>query len=164
MELWRILEEEALGRRACEIGLPALVESVEKASRIYAWCSRTGDLEVCGRMRRALGEAGRGLARLRILKALRGAEPGGSFDGEVFELVGRLVSAVGRILEGYPIDPYGRVPVQILEGLEHGGALLGRGRIYMIPLDRALALLATGRARLVSLSPPESPSSAPQTS
>ncbi len=151
MELGRILEEEAMSKKILEIGSAVISDEVDKISRILSWCSRSGEQDVCKRFEDVLERSSRSLARLRFFKALKGLDPGASFDKEILKIVGGLVESYSEILRGYPVDPYGRVPVRSKVDLYGDGIRLRRGYIHMIHMDRAVILESCGMVELVKI-------------
>ncbi|MEM4971718.1 MAG: hypothetical protein QXE01_10765 [Sulfolobales archaeon] len=149
MELGRILEEEALSKKIQEISFSQLVEEKDRISRIYSWCARRRDGEICSELERVLTDAVRSLMRLRIFKAIMGLDPGKSFDSEILKMVAKIQDIVIDLFKSIPIDPYGRVPIRSKVDLEGEGLSLRRGYIYMIHLDHAMILIASGLAEPV---------------
>jgi len=151
MELGRTLEEEALSKKIQEISFPQLMEEKDRISRIYSWCARRREGEICRELERVLADAVRSFMRLRIFKAIMGMDPGKSFDSEVLKMVAKIPDIMIDLFKSVPIDPYGRVPIRSKVDLDGEGISLRRGYIYMIHLDRAVILVASGLAELVSL-------------
>jgi len=150
-ELGRIVEEEILSRKLHEIGSTWILEEKDRISRVYSWCSRRGDVELCGEFERVLTDAVRSLARLRIFKAAMGSDPGKSFDAEALRTISRVVDVMCEVIKSSPADPYGRIPVRSRVDLYGEGLSLRRGYVYMIHIERAIMLVATGLADLVSV-------------
>jgi len=151
VELGRILEEEALSRKIQEVGLPQVLEEKDRISRVYSWCSRRGDAELCSEFEKALTDAVRSLARLRIFKALMGIDPGKSFDAEALRSISRVVETICEVIKSSPSDPYGRIPIRSKVDLEGEGLSLRRGYVYMVHMDKAIVLVASGLAELVTI-------------
>ena len=151
MELGRILEEEVMSKKIQEIGSTSVVEEIEKISRTLSWCSRRGEARVCSELIGALDGAARSLAKLRIFKALRGMDPGESFDKEILKGVERLVESYASIFKGYPMDPYERIPVRSKADLSIGNIRLKKGYVHMIHIVTAVKLAACDIVEFIDL-------------
>lgn len=151
MDLGRVLEEEILSRRIQEIGFSQLLEEKDRISRIYSWCSRRREEDVCRELERVLVNAVRSLVKLRIFKSIMDLDPGKSFDTEILSMVAKIASVISEVFRSVPIDPYGRIPIRSKVDLDGEGFSYRKGYIYMVHLDRAVILVISGLADLVSL-------------
>jgi hypothetical protein len=151
MELGRLIEEEALSKKIQEIGFSTIIEEIERVSAMYSWCSRRRDEEICSAFEKNLSEAVRSLVKLRIFKSLMGQDPGRSFDGEILRAISRIIDALSRVLQGYPIDPYGRIPIRSRVDLVGKDMRLRSGYVYLVHIDRAIMLVACGLADLIPI-------------